>query len=708
MAKRSRKKKASSPSPSRESKAVAEKPAVRTQKQECAGVFSLWDFLRAVVIVALGWWVFAPALHGGWIWDDLVYIANNPLSGDPNRLWKIWFLPGSFIEYYPIEETVQWAQWECFRDNTLGYHVTNLVLHLVSALLVWRLLAKLSLRLAWLGGLLFAVHPAMVESVAWMSELKNTLSLPPFLLAACAYIDYDEHGRRRDYLLSLGLFLVAMLCKISMAPFPLVILLYAWWKRGRIDWRDLKAATPFLVISLVLGITTILAGIWYRPTHHMAPDHVEVGGLLARFDLIGLLIGWYICLVVCPVTHSFFYPKWTVDPPSLLHFLTWPVLAIVIGYLWSRRWTWGRHVLLGLGFFFLNLAPFLGFTAPSYMGFSWAMDHFLYLPIIGLIGLAVAGLEQIDVEMPATVRPWGVGVVTLAMMGLAWSSHRYAETFASEVALWTHTVECDPGSETAHADLGTALMRQSRFEEAVVQFKLAAQLNPLDQTVHDTLGQTLAQMGRLQEAMTEFDKAIEINPRDTSPFANRGHLWQIMGNSERADADFSRAIALNPDLPQPYINRSALRQVKGDWSGAMSDLQKYCRLAPSSPNADYARFWIWFIRVQHGQEAEADRELADALAHHWNGAPGQWSSQIGRFLLGQITEKAFLAAAAAPTPDRDRSQHCEAWYYAGMIRLLSGDKAAAKEYFQKSLATGDDQSLPYSLAQGQLKMLEAH
>jgi len=394
-----------------------------------------------------------------------------------------------------------------------------------------------------------------------------------------------------------------------------------------------------------------------------------------------------------------------VDPPSLLHFLTWPILAFIIGFLWTRRWTWGRHALLGLGFFFLNLAPFLGFTAPSYMGFTWAMDHFLYLPIIGLIGLAVAGLEQIDLELSASARPWGMAAVALVMMGLAWSSHRYAETFASEVALWAHTVECDPGSETAHADLGTALMRQNRLAEAVVPLKQAAQLNPMDATVRDTLGQTLAQMGRLQEAMTAFDKAIEINSRDSSPFANRAHLWQIMGNADQADADFSRAIALNPDLSQPYINRSALRQVKGDWSGALSDLQRYCQLAPTSPNADYARFWIWFLRVQHGQAAKADQELAEALAHHWNSAPGQWSHQIGRFLLGQIKEEAFLAGAAAPTPEEDRSQHCEAWYYAGMIRLLSGDKATAKEYFRKCLATGDTQALSYGLAQGQLHLL---
>ncbi len=666
------------------------------------------NFLKALLIIIAGWCVFLPVLHGGWIWDDIVYIPQNPMMADPARLWKIWFQPGSFIEYYPIEQTVQWAQWELFHYDTLGYHVTNIVLHLVSALLVWKLLSKLGLRLAWLGGLIFAIHPAMVESVAWMSELKNTLSLPPFLLAVCAYIDYDNRGRRSDYFLALGLFLVAMLCKISMALFPLVILLYAWWKRDRIGWSDLKAAAPFFIISMVLGITTILAGIWYRPTHHMPPDHVEVGGLLARLDLIGLLTVWYFYQVICPVTHSFFYPKWTVNPPSPWQFLPWPILAGIIYVLWIKRCDWGRHALLGLGFFLINLAPFLGLTAPSYMGFTWAMDHFLYLPIIGLIGLAVAGLEQIDQQISQVAHRGGIALIVIVMGGLAITSHRYAGTFANEATLWAHTVECDPGSEVAQEDLGSALVKEGQFEKAIEHFNRASQLNPRDGEVENNLGQALAQSGRLSESMEAFNAALKINANDAGSHANRGHLWQIMGDHDQAIADLTRAIELNPDLPQPYINRSASRQIRGDWAGALSDLQQFCRLAPGSPNTDYAHFWIWFIRVQHNQQDVADRELADALSQHWNGASGEWTSQIARFLLGQINENQFLAAASATNPDQDRDQHCEAWYYAGMMRLLAGDKAVAVDDFRKCLATGETQSMAYALAQGQLNMLKPH
>ena len=157
--------------------------------------------VRAFLIIAAGFWVFSPALQGGWLMDDDFYIPQNALLNDPARLWKIWFVPGSLIEYYPIEATVQAIQWKLWHNDMPGYHLTNLILHLLSALLIWRLLGKFGLRFAWLGGFLFAIHPVTVESVAWISELKNTLSLPPFLRRDVgAWIDYDRDRRPRDYL----------------------------------------------------------------------------------------------------------------------------------------------------------------------------------------------------------------------------------------------------------------------------------------------------------------------------------------------------------------------------------------------------------------------------------------------------------------------------------------------------------------------------
>ncbi len=317
-------------------------------------------------------------------------------------MWKAWFEPGSWVEYYPLQETAQWLQWQLWGNETFGYHFTNVVLHLLSALLVWRLLGKFGLPFAWLGGLIFAIHPVVVESVAWIVELKNTLSLPLFLIAMCFYLDYDEHRRWRDYAMALGFFLLAMLAKISMAAFPAVILLFAWWKRGRIGWNDLKAAAPFLVISVSLIATAFFAAGRYHEINALADDNLPLGGFFARLALAGLSTSFYFSRFFFPVGMLPIYPQWSVDPTSPFDYLPGVVLSGVIYVCWRKRTSWGRHALLGLGFFLLNLAPFAGFISISYMKYTWVMDHLLYLPMLGLLGLTVAGLGK---NIRATFRP---------------------------------------------------------------------------------------------------------------------------------------------------------------------------------------------------------------------------------------------------------------------------------------------------------------
>src|SRR5580658_7980155 len=134
--------------------------------------------LQAAVIIVSTMVIYWPALHGGWLWDDNVDITENLTTKGARGLWNIWFEPGTQPDYYPIKASVQWAQWHLWGADTFGYHVTNVMLHIASALLVWRLFDKLGLRLAWLGGLIFAVHPVQVESVAWIAELKNALAMP--------------------------------------------------------------------------------------------------------------------------------------------------------------------------------------------------------------------------------------------------------------------------------------------------------------------------------------------------------------------------------------------------------------------------------------------------------------------------------------------------------------------------------------------------
>lgn len=602
------------------------------------------QWLQALLIIAAGWWVYWPALQGDWLRDDLYYLPENPLLSDPAVLWKLWFQPGSWIEYYPIEETVQWVQWQLWQNDTLGYHITNVVLHLINALLVWWLLGKFGLRLAWLGGLLFAIHPAQVESVAWIVELKNTLSLPPFLLAMGFYLDYEERGRRRDYLVALGLFLVAMLCKISMAPFPVVMLLYAWWKRDRISWKDVTASAPFFIISLVLVLATYLAGIWYRQSNSQLPDMVPMGGFLSRFACAGLTLSFYFWKVIWPVEMLPFYPKWPVDPPTLLQFLPWPVLAGIVCWFWSRRHGWGRHALLGTGFFVIHLMPFLGLEALAYFRFTWVMDHFLYIPIIGLIGLVIAALEQLERRLFVTLRRLGAGIIVGVMAFLVWESHVYAGMFINEETLWTYLLKHAPDYWVAHnnmgnillqkgrdnealeqfetarklnpemvevpTNLGVALVMMGRFPEAIKQFQAASGIDPDYSAAHLNLGNILLQTGRFPEAAAEYEEVLRIAPRDSVARENMGLVLMKLGQPSEAREQFQAAADLDPRDADVQSNLGNALAQTGDPADAIDHFQEAVRIKPDDAEAHQN---LGCALAQMGRVSEAIAQLQEAL-----------------------------------------------------------------------------------------------
>jgi tetratricopeptide (TPR) repeat protein len=564
---------------------------------------------QAGAIILLGFWIYWPALHGGWITDDYAYLPQNPLLGDPARLWKIWFAPGSLIEYYPVLTTVHLFLWNLFGNATTGYHVVNLLLHLTSAMLLWRLLSKLGLKLAWIGALLFVVSPAQVESVATIAELKNTLSLPPFLLAMYAWIDFEEQGRPRDYLLALGFFLLAMLCKISMAPFPVVILLYAWWKRNRLGLRDLVHTVPFFVISLGLGVLTHLCGEWFVQQRHLPEEVIPSLSLAGRIALAGQSLAYYFLRCFWPGGLLPTYPQWQVST-SPLAFAPWVVLAGLLVWLWTRRATWGRHALLGLGFFVLMIGPFLGLNQISYMSYTWVMDHFLYIAIIGPIGLVVALMEAISARLAPNARYYASFAAAVLLIPLVVAGWFYAGMFKDQETLWSYTLEHNPNDWAARNNLGSVYLVSGRTDEAIDQYRQALALQPTSFDLHSNLALALAQSGHLPEALDELDRALRIWP-SAPGFAHRGDLLIRMGRAADALAEYQKAVALDPDNAQARYALGDFAAQSGRFPEAMEQYQAALR---GNPGFAPAHINLGNIYFQSGQIPQAIVQYRLALA----------------------------------------------------------------------------------------------
>lgn len=588
-----------------------------------------WPVLmRALIIIAAAWWVYWPALRGGWMMDDTFYLVKNPLLHDASGLWKILFVPGSFLEYYPIEGAFLWVEWHLWHEHTLGYHVCNLVFHIINALLVWRLLERMGLRLGWLGGLIFAIHPVQVESVAWISELKNTLSLMPFLLAMCCYLDYDRDRRGRDYAWALGLFVVAMLCKITMALFPFVILLCAWWKHGRVTWRDLKAAAPFLVVAVVLGLTTQLAGMAFR---HFEPESpVPLGGFLSRLACGGLSLSFYFSQSVLPLALEPIYPQWRINPPSPAQFLPWLVMGGVFWFLWKKRNGWGRHALLGLGFFTINLLPFLGFNAISYMHATWVMDHFLYLPIIGLIGLATAALGDLQHRFSAGPRFAASGAVLVVLALLAGQSRGYARAFVNETEMWIHFLSLNPKSSMAHHNVGTLMMQRGDLTSARQEYEAALAIDPTDPKTMADLGTVLLRLGHADEAMEKYEGALQIDPDYAEASYDLGNALREAGRLPEAIDRYRQALKLDSNYAEAHNNLgSALVQ-----SGRVEDgMDEYAVALTLDPNYAEAHYNLGSALMEAGRVPGAMEEFEIALRIDPNYAEAM--SNLGNALMRQ-------------------------------------------------------------------------
>ena len=513
--------------------------------------------LEALVIVAAGLLIYWPALHGDWLWDDDLLVTDNSNLRSLWGLWGIWSTPPT-TDYWPLSWTLLWIEWHLWGNESLGYHLCSLALHICSGILIWRLFNRLGMRWGWLGGLLFVIHPLAVESVAWISEIKNTLSLPFFLLSIDAWLDAEEK-QSSGYQRSVFYYLAAMLAKTSTVMLPLVLLLYCWWKRGHVTRQELKRMIPYVAIAVTLGLITV-----YFQNTGQGNNQVEFGGLLVtRLIGAGTALFFYISKFILPVNLLPIYPRWTLDPPSFLQALALPALAVLLFGLWTRRGGWGRHALFGFGFFLLNLLPVLGLVKMKYMGISLVADHLVYVPMIGLVGLIVAGLEQLH-ERPSSF-PHLLGIETVSIFTviclLLWESHAYARLFNNSETLWAYTLQYNPLALHAHNNLGDFFARTGRLSEAIVQFEQALKLKPDSAKAHYNLGTAFERTGRMSEAIEQFEQALKIKPDYAEAYNNLGTVLFQKGRVSEAIEQFEQALKIKPDYAVAYYNLASAQAI---------------------------------------------------------------------------------------------------------------------------------------------------
>ncbi|MDR3459801.1 MAG: tetratricopeptide repeat protein [Verrucomicrobiae bacterium] len=500
-----------------------------------------WKWIAGLLLFVATLFIYHPVWHAGFIWDDDDYVTNNTLLTAPDGLRRIWFSGDSPSQYFPLTYTVFRMEYRFWTLDQTGYHLFNVFLHAVNALLVWRLLQRLVVPGAWLAAAIFALHPVQVESVAWVSELKNVLMCFFFLLSLLCWVEFLKAGpkpRRELYLLSLILFALALFSKTTACTLPAALMLILWFRNEPVGKMRIAQIIPFMVMSLGMGVITIL---WER--HHIGTSAGMFSMSLADRILIASHAIWfYLAKLLVPVNLMFSYPKWEIAHEKL-QACGWLAALAGLGSLiiWSRRLV-GRGPETAMLFHVLTLSPLLGFIMLYTFRYTYVADHYQYVACIGPIAIFSAGVAHLFKNRPLIRHI----VCTGLLLGLGTLTWRQARIYENAETLWRATIDGNPGSWMAYGNLGCILLKDGKAEEAIACEQKAVQLNPRYSEGFNNLGVALFQAGRVDEAIGQYRRAADIRPDDWEVYYNLGNAFFQKGNMDDAVVSFQASAKMQP------------------------------------------------------------------------------------------------------------------------------------------------------------------
>lgn len=507
---------------------------------------------------------YLPTWQGKPIWDDNVHITHPGLRSW-HGLVEIWTLLGATRQYYPLAHTAFWIEQKLWGDWIVGYHLVNILLHGLSAVVLLRILQHLKVPGAWLAAGLFALHPVQVESVAWITELKNTLSGLFFFCSILIYLKFDTSRSRFTYFSSLVLFLFGLLCKTAIAPLPAVIFVTLWWQRGRVRPReDVLPLLPFFALGIGAGLFTS----WVERTIIGAQGSEFNLFIWQRILIAGRDFWFYLFKLVWPDKLTFIYPRWEINRSVWLQYAFPIALVIVLAVLWALR-RHSRGVLAGLLVFLALLSPALGFINVYPFLYSFVADHFQYLACIGPLTLLAAGATSgLKLLFPSNqLARVGTGTLLMVVLGaLTWKQSRQ---YTDIETLWRTTITRNPDCWMAYSNLGSSLLARGDVDEAMRDFQKALELRPDQGKDHNNLGKALLEKGRMSEAMEEFQTALRISPYDSEAENNIGAVYLQKGDLDEAIVHLRKAVQSRWSNAEAYINLGSALLQKREFDDAI-------------------------------------------------------------------------------------------------------------------------------------------
>jgi len=605
-----------------------------------------------MLLIVATFLAYGPALRGQFVWDDDSWTTGiTGLLRDLSGLRLIWCRFTALQQYYPLTGTTFWLDYHLWGFRPLPYHVENVLLHALAALLFWQLLRRLQVPGAWLAAAVFALHPVMVESAGWITERKNVLSLVFYLGALLAYGRYnsfwqEDHDsahaagnsppqRRGAFALACLLFLGALLAKTTTFSLPAAILLLCWWRQGHIRWRrDVLPTLPFFALALGLCLVTA----WLEKNHVGAQGRDFTLTFSERCLAAGRAPWFYAGKLFWPANLCFIYPRWHPEAGLWWPWL-YPAAAIVtLSGLWLARKRIGRGPATAVFFFTGTLFPVLGFMNAYGMRYSLVWDHWVYLSSLGLIALAAALVVQTAEWLRTPAVAYAFAAVILPVLaGLTW---RQCGMYADMETLWQTTIAKNPGAFLAYNNLGYLYLQRGQVQAAIPYFYKTLQLNPEYIEARNNLGDALVRSGLLDEGMEEFKQAVEIEPNSAVSHYNFGNALMQSGRLDEAIRQFKKVLEIEPSHARACNNLGVALMRGGRLEEATAEYRQALELDPAYAEAHYNLGCI-FDSQDKLDEAIAQYQLAVACNSnyaeaHYNlgrvlGLQGRLDDAIGHY-----------------------------------------------------------------------------
>lgn len=588
---------------SRSAARPAQRPAVSRANRSADRTLTA---LVCVALIVLVWATFGRAAGFGFLnYDDNVYVYANPQITDglsvSGVLWALTHVHAD--NWHPLTTITHMLDCQLFGVAPAGHHLVNVLLHSIAAVLLFlalrRLLGAADIRHTWMAAFvaaLFAIHPLRVESVAWVSELKDVLSGIFFMLTLIAYSRYVRARTRSaaSYAWALGFYAAGLMSKPTLVTLPFLLLLLDYWPLRRLPsgqaqnglgepegfrliedepapaarrvWLVLLAEkAPFLFLSALSCVATLIAQTRGIAALHKITPAARVANALISYCQ-------YIAQSFWPANLSVWYPY-----PRELHLGTAAAALLLLGGITVAAVYWRRtypFLLVGWLWFLGVLVPMIGLVQ---VGKQARADRYTYLSTIGLYLIVAWGVASLAARwrLNGKLLIIAASLITLA---LAVRSYRQSAYWENSYTLWQHAIDATSNSYIAHYNLGNAFAEGGRSGEAISEYRSALAIEPNDPEIQNNLCNALSFAQRFDEAIVACNDALRLNPEAYESFTNLGSVLAMNGKTEEAVARFRDAIRIKPDYAVAHLNLARALRTLGRSGEAAAELAEGERL----------------------------------------------------------------------------------------------------------------------------------